>query len=488
MESEIKKIFYALLVIGVLFVSSTIVFADEEVFEGADIMVIIDQSDSMNWNDPRREILDGVYHLLRLSLDTPNRIGFVVYNDTIVTYRPVVTIESEEQIDEIMTHLREINVARGTDVGLALHTARRQLLLDEYRSGQTAMLFLSDGWYGFSLFNPNRTNDDVLVDVEEVLGMITYPIHTVLYNVRNADEPSLKDDWSERTGGLGFNTENPLQLVAAIDEIFESIVEMATVTAVNAQIEYEMSQMHTHQLIIKNPTNETHRATVVEITLQNEDRFYQMMPIEMDNVEFRIYDEFVRITIHEPILPSYVFYYEAYGAEILDFQVTQQMVEIPTPIEINWPIVGVSFAGVTVVSGFILFIVILIKRHNVKRRFPKLHGTLECYFMVVPPNTKEIPIQSWSSTYIASHRKVNLDKLFRHISLRHKMPETERTFIEINDDNTLSIVNKAGVISYRNGAQFTDKRITLQHGQSVYMIFKKGSIEIELRFRKGSMS
>lgn len=74
-------------------------------------------------------------------------------------------------------------------------------------------------------------------------------------------------------------------------------------------------------------------------------------------------------------------------------------------------------------------------------------------------------------------------KLLKHVSLRAKVPEAEKKFASINDDNSISIINKAGAKCYKDGNEVADKQITLRHGQGLYMVFQKNTIEIELRVR-----
>ena len=227
--------------------------------EGVDIMIIIDKSDSMNWNDPDLETLAATQQILTLSLETNNRVGFVVYNDTIIAYQELRTIETQDDIDEIIEGLRDIQKSRGTDVGLALQTARRQLGIDQYRPGRTAIIFLSDGWYEFELFNANRNNDDVEADIEDVVTTVTYPIFTIQYSDRSIQQ-SPKSEWAELTGGVHFTASDPDEMDEVVDEVYQLIMENAVVPTQSGDGYYE------HQLII--PISQ--EVEVVEVTLEGE--------------------------------------------------------------------------------------------------------------------------------------------------------------------------------------------------------------------------
>ena len=417
-----KKLIAFLFIIIVL--SNIIIVKANEtpVDDGADIMIIIDKSLSMSWHDPDTETLEAMNHILNLNLGTKNRVGFVVYNDTIIAYQELQKIETQNDIDEIMNKLRGLQISRGTDVGLALQMARRQLRLDDYREKKTAIIFLSDGYFGFNLYNPNRNHDDVANDVEDVLTAISYPIFTIQYSVLEFGNQTLKDDWGNQTGGAHFTASNPDELTYAVEETYRLIMEM---------VEYEINRMY-------------------------EIHVYEYQLAEVEN------------------------------AEPYENNITMQMVGSLIIGMVSWEIIGIGLGVIVILLGVRLLVVSLLKKRQIKKKYPNLSGTLECYFMEIPIGTKDIPIQSWSAPALAANSKVSLNKLLKNVSLRSEMPEAEKIFASISADNIISITNKAGIECYKNGKEITDKQITLRHGEGLYMIFQKNIIEIELRARKGN--
>ena len=469
----------------------TFVIADAKRVEGVDIMIIIDKSDSINWNDPNLEILEATNQILNLSLGTGNRVGYVVYNDTIIAYQGLRVIETTDDVDEMMDSLRSIRASRGTDVGLAFQMARRQLDLDYYRTGRTAIVFLSDGWFEFSLFNLNRDLDDVAADIEDVVTTISYPIFTIQYSVQNLyDSP--KSEWAQHSGGESFTAMNPDEMVDAVNEVYELIEDMLEYEYTDQQ-ESEIDRVYEHQLVISIPSSETEYAEVVEVTLMGEGLIQEVItPDDNDYITVNADGENYIITITDPQQESYTIYYLTSSDEPFETNIVTQMVEIYTPIddaldESMFLTVGIGVGGAFLLILLVLLIVIEMKKQKVRKAYPALSGTLECYFMEIPTGMKDIPIQSWSASFLAAKNKVSLDKLLKKIPLLAKMPEAEKIFASINADNTISITNKAGIVCYKNGREVVDNQISLCHGEGLYMVFQKNTIEIELRAKQGSL-
>ena len=171
-------------------------------------------------------------------------------------------------------------------------------------------------------------------------------------------------------------------------------------------------------------------------------------------------------------------------AQPFEIIIQAQMVKIPAGITMPWGILGIGVSIVALLTGLGLLLSNFLKKRQVKISYPILNGTLECYFMKIPTGIKDIPLQSWSATFLATRNKISLAKLLKRVSLRSKMPEAEKIFVSITEDNTISIINKADIVCYKSGQEMTEKQITLRHGEGLYMVFQENTIEIELRMRK----
>ena len=454
--------------------------------EGVDIMIIIDKSLSMSWHDPYVETLEVTNHILNLSLGTGNRVGFVVYNDTIVAYQGLQTIETLDDIDEIMSELRGLRISRGTDIGLALQAARRLLYLDNYRPDKTAIIFLSDGEYELEWYNPNRNQDDVIADVEDVVTNISYPIFNIQYSVLEYRNEAPKNEWGERTGGINFTAMTPDEKMEAVNEIYRLIIEMSEYAA---QVVDEEVRIYEHQLVIPIQHTETERAEMVEMTLVGNGLVQELiLPIDYEYITVSVVGTYYIITITDPVQESYTIYYFSNSEFPLENRIVARMVEIPSEREIPWEIIGFSLSVISALVILLLLISKGVKHRRMKKLYPTLSGTLECYFMEIPSGMKEIPVQSWSASFLAGNKKMSLYKMLKNVPLRNKMLESEKIFVSINIDSTISITINADIVCYKNGREVkTDKEITLRNGEGLYMVFQKKTIEIELRAIKSSL-
>ena len=464
----------------VMVTSATVADADDEATEGVDIMIIIDKSDSMNWNDPDTETLEATYQILTLSLGTNNRVGFVVYNDTIIAYQGLQVIETQDDIDEIMEELHDIQISRGTDIGLALQTASRQLEMDSYRVGRTAIIFLSDGWFEFELFNPNRNQDDVMADVEDVVTNVSYPIFTIQYSI-GYDHQSPKREWGEQTGGGHFTAGSSDEMIEAVTEVYQAIIE-------DAGVPVESDEVHEHQLIIPIPHTETERTERVEVTLVGGGLIQGVvLPADHEYITVDIAGSNYIITITDPGQESYTIYYRSFSETPLEYNILTQMVDIPPGSAIPWGMIGIGVSGIIALIVLVLLIVKVMKKQKAKKQYPTFNSMLECYFMEIPTGTKAIPIQSWSASFLAVSKKISLGKLLKNVALRDKMPEAEKIFVSIHDDNVILVDNKAGIQCYKDGKEVMEPQVKLHNSEGLYMVFKKNTIEIELRAKQSSL-
>ena len=452
-----------------------IVVANEESGDGVDLMLIIDKSTSMGWNDPNRQTLEATYQLLHLSLGTHNRVGFVVYNDTIITYQGLERIETDEQIEMIMEDLRSFQVSRWTDAGLALQTARSLLERDAYRLGQTAIVYLSDGVSEFVMDgNPNRDDADVLADVEDVLDTISYPIFMVAYSEAAVNNQQFGITWALRAGGTHFDISTPEEMTEAIDDIYHLIMEMTS---------HEELPVYEHQLLIPIPHTETEHVEEIEITLAGEGQLQEItIPEDYEHITVRrVGDDFI-ILITNPQREYYLLSYLAANVEPLEAEavaVTNLVVAEVTGMP--WGLIGIILSVVILLAVLALLAFHIRKKQIVSKLYPMLNGSLECYFMEIPTGMKQIPTRSWSASFLAANNKTSLEKLLKNVLLVRKMPAAGKILIAINLDGTISIINKAGIICYKDGKEVISEDIVLRNGEGLYMVFQKNTIELELR-------
>ena len=403
--------------------------ATTEFAPGVDIMFVIDSSFSMGINDPDGMVFEAVKYVAALSEGTQNRIGFVIFTCSIVVEQGLRKIYDAQEIQEVMRELQAAPFVHGTDVGLGMGRAKELLTLDNYREGFTAMIILSDGDTVLEVDNPRRSQAEVEEEWEYVLENVSYPIFTIQYSELGdsiADgyrHSGEMDDWGPRTGGRNFDATHPLQLIEAISCIYEELTGL-TLDITDVDGRFE--------IIIASPED-----------------------IDEEQIEAEELEEEAEEEVAEPLLT---------GAQIAI-------------------LVGSIIAGILI----ILLVIYSIRQHQHKKKYQYFKGSLECYFMVIPDASKEVPIQSWSAAVIAGKNKGNLYELLKNIPLLDKMPEAKKVFVEIGQNNSILITNQAGVTCYRDGREAKEKKISLHSGEGLYMVFQKGTLELELRVRKGSM-
>jgi len=419
----------ALLLIALLLVLSIQAGArNTEFAPGVDIMFVIDSSFSMGINDPDGMVFEAVKYVAALSEGTQNRIGFVIFTCSIVVEQGLRKVYDSEEIKEVMRELQAAPFVHGTDVGLGVGRAKELLMADNYREGFTAMIILSDGDTVLEVENPRRTQEEVEEEWEYVLNNVSYPVFTIQYS----ELGDFITDGYRHSGVMddwGPRTGG---------RNFDATHPLQLIEAISSIYE-EMTGL------------------TLDITDVGE-RFEVTIVSPEDNQELieeeELYDE-LEEEESEPLL---------------------------TGIQI--------FMLICAIIGGILITLLAIyqvRQHQHRKRYQYFKGSLECYFMVIPDASKEVPIQSWSAAVIAGKKSGSLYELLKNISLINKMPEAKKVFVEIGQNNSILITNQAGVTCYRNGKEVGDKKISLYSGEGLYMVFQKGTLELELRVRKGSL-
>ena len=411
-----KKILLLVILLFILPIKSSAAQTTEFV-PGIDIMFVIDNSLSMQINDPEGMVFEAVKYIATLSEGTQNRIGFVVFNDDIIVEQGLRRIHRVGEFHDTMRELQLAPPLQGTDVGLAMGRALEIMRSDNYRVDFTAMVILSDGDTLLDYINRQRSQEEVEEEWERILEEADFPIFTIQYSELGDDitagyrHSGVKDDWGPRTGGRNFNATNSEEMMEAISRVYEEL------TGLTLNLER----------IVEN-AEERFEVTIIE---------------------------------PEPIEESWEF-----------------------PISMEQAILGVIIIGGVL---FLLLLIYLIRKLWHKGRNQYFKGSLECYFMVTPEGSEEIPIQSWTSSFLSGRRRNSLYKLLKNVSLIDKLSEAKAVYIKTGIGNSIVIQNQAGVTCYGRGQEIKEREISLRSGEGLYMVFQKGTLELELRVRKGSL-
>jgi hypothetical protein len=502
-ETQMKRKKYILAALILLLLPIQVQAERTEFYTGVDIMFVIDNSLSMQTNDPERMVYEAVKYIATLSEGSQNRIGFVIYNCGIIVQQGLQRVHDASDIHEIMERLQQTPTIMGTDVGLAMRTAHELLIEDNYRPGYTAMIMLSDGDTELNVIGQVRTQEEIEEEWEEVLEAVTFPIFTIQYSELGEGLQDgyrfsgQKDDWGERTGGRNYNTTDLEELLDAITSIYS---ELSRLSAGLGRIRTEAVEAGEFRLSVEIPETAYEQVALMQITLIGNDVIRDLiLPSNEGELSIRTVGNNSVIIITNPIESLYEIYYTTVtGEEVVITTLTRmetrpeevEEVEEEPPFEPE-PLLTTTeimiIIGGIVGLGIIILVTYLIRNYLHRRTHRNFKGSLECYFMITPEGTGDIPIQSWSVSLLASKRKCNLYELLKSTPLAQKMPEAKKIYVKINPEKSILIDNQGGVTSIRDGKESVEKNISLRCGEGIYLIFQKGTIEVELRVRRGSL-
>lgn len=194
---------------------------------GQDFIFVIDGSYSMNTNDPQKHIFELMRSMSSLSEGTANRIGYVIYNDSIIKDQELKKIANEQETAQMLAGVTSLTRIKGTDIGLGMKTANRILKESDYEPSHTAMIVLSDGDVEVDAANPNRTQQDADKDVQAVVENADYPIYTVQYSEVARQNQAPMNTWGAKTGGANYSATTVQELSQRATDIYNRQAKMS---------------------------------------------------------------------------------------------------------------------------------------------------------------------------------------------------------------------------------------------------------------------
>jgi hypothetical protein len=143
-------------------------------FQGT--MLVCDTSDSMNWNDPAREVIEGIKAYID-SVDVGEYLGLITFNGEINVIRSYQKLQSEDDRDALIKIVDDIIYDGGTDIEAALLEAFSQV-----RSGATGawpglVMLFADGEATVNLQTLRLASG---VDQSDINNQI--PVNTIFYS------------------------------------------------------------------------------------------------------------------------------------------------------------------------------------------------------------------------------------------------------------------------------------------------------------------
>lgn len=218
-----KRAAFILLCIILYLVPSKALHAQEQESrgDGLDITFVIDCSGSMKANDPKGMGMQ----MVKAFIDTVHaeeiRVGYVAYNDAIVSSCPPVPISEQEKREELKSFITEIPYAGDTDIGLGMMYAYRMMPKEEGR--RRVIVLISDGESDLD-GSTGRTLEQSDQDLSTCVRQCRdeeVPVYTIAFGTYDGDTKTLKDI-SGDTGAESYSAENPEKLIEVLYGIFDN--------------------------------------------------------------------------------------------------------------------------------------------------------------------------------------------------------------------------------------------------------------------------
>lgn len=188
--------------------------------ESQNVIIVMDYSGSMISHDRQGNLPNIMAAILETLEGEDIHIGFVAYNDTILTNYPLTPLGGGDGVEQLKITMENTPYEGETDIGLGLRTAYQML---EGISGGKSILLLSDGETDLKVSTEGRSKEDSEKDIEEVIRLCQESEITI--STVGFGEQSNKKQLeviSERTKGQSYNVSVPGELVTVLSNIFFS--------------------------------------------------------------------------------------------------------------------------------------------------------------------------------------------------------------------------------------------------------------------------
>lgn len=188
--------------------------------EQLDIIFVIDSSGSMKTNDPSGIGLDMVQAFIDTMQTQGIRIGYVAYNDDILSYSVPETIETTGKREELKDKIASITYSGDTDIGLGVAQACKLLSTEE--NTHKIIVLISDGETDLPA-GSSRTVEQSNQELEYCIGQCrekNIPIYTIAFGQYDGNK-SLLEKTAEATQAQSYSAQAPQDLMEILYGIFQ---------------------------------------------------------------------------------------------------------------------------------------------------------------------------------------------------------------------------------------------------------------------------
>ncbi len=251
-----------------------------------DAVLIFDTSGSMLDNDPKRIAIDGIKLFIDMLESKGSRVGVVGFSNGISFSIPLTEINSFEDKQKLITKMNDIEYVGATDLGLAMKEAEKMLFSSAKSGRNPLMVLFTDGYIEVSVHSTNRTNEQSLADLNQVLlgAKNKYPIYTIgLNSTGRVDEPLLNRIANE-TNAKNYMTTVPEILPEIFNEIFaryikSNIIHIGTI---------ETDGQNYNLIDINIPNNSVSEANIV---LLSSEKLIDAIIVDPTGKEYSVYKD-----------------------------------------------------------------------------------------------------------------------------------------------------------------------------------------------------
>lgn len=188
--------------------------------ESVDIVFVIDCSGSMKTNDPSKMGLNMVQAFIDTVQADNIRVGYVAYNDSILSYAAPNSIAAAEKRDALKQEIGAITYSGDTDIGLGVSYAYG--LLDANERTRKIMVLISDGETDLPK-GDQRTETESNQELEQYVHQCeeeNIQIYTVAFGEFDGSREVL-EKIAEQTQAESYSAQGPEDLIAVLYGIFQ---------------------------------------------------------------------------------------------------------------------------------------------------------------------------------------------------------------------------------------------------------------------------
>ncbi|PJN48592.1 hypothetical protein PAEVO_63200 [Paenibacillus sp. GM2FR] len=184
-----------------------------------DIVLVIDNSGSMNETDPNQDRYTAAKNLIN-RMDEDNRVSVMVFDHATTLLQPFTRVKNQETKDEIIAEIDGLAATDGgTDISLALEDTMTHIQ-ESHDAGRSAMvIMLSDG---FSETDHAR----VLADYKQQ----QIAVNTIGLSLVNPDGAQLLQTIAAETGGQYYDVQNAADLSFIFQKIYNDVGDRSLLT------------------------------------------------------------------------------------------------------------------------------------------------------------------------------------------------------------------------------------------------------------------